>query len=315
MTLFATPISTVRYARAPSSALCALLSPGGLLFPLLERRVVNGLALDVHLREDDHVHVYCGLTRLLDAWAVPGGARLDAARSYTQQPCAAALFRMWRTGESGFDEALDLYFAGVRVEARWTGKEGAVQAAWARVVAPWVPFDREAVLGYEGAAAQTVARTIPAVRAAYAEVEPLRRAEGWAALGEPGGEADQLAVDPEGRLVLLELKDAGSSSGSVYYAPLQLLQYVHEWAGALDVVRRQLHALRDARIALGLSPASLPAPSAGLRPVVAFGEDLRSAEVARRFERVRSVVNRHLPAGVPPVEVWELRSSLPVRLR
>ena len=57
---------------------------------------------------------------------------------------------------------------------------------------------------------------------------------------------DQLAVDPAGNLVLLELKDASGSSSEVYYAPFQLLQNAWEWHQALNGVRRSLQDLLDA---------------------------------------------------------------------
>jgi hypothetical protein len=88
------------------------------------------------------------------------------------------------------------------------------------------------------------------------------------------------------------------------YAPIQLLQYVHEWARAFNEVRSGLRALIEARQAIGLSPPGIPELNRELRPVIAFGPDLPSEEVLRRFEEVRAVANRHLPDGVAAIEVW-----------
>jgi hypothetical protein len=288
--------------------LIAVLAPGKLLSPLLARRVVAKLPCDVQLREGNHVHVYCGLTRLLDAEPVRGGVRVSAHATYRSQTCGADLFRVWSLEEGGFADAAERYFSGVTVREANVGWEGAVQAAWGAVTNPWTPFDREAVLGYADTTAQTAGRAFPGIRAARKEVERIRTREKWAALpdGKVGAELDQLAVDDSGRLVLLELKHAGASASSVYYSPLQLLQYVHEWAKAFDSVRSALRALIDARKAIGLSPLNMPDLARGLRPVIGFGPDVRSPEVRARFEEVLSIANRHLPPDVSPIEVWTM---------
>jgi hypothetical protein len=265
----------IRYARAPSAALRALLAPGGLLAPLLVPRTVRGLPLDIHFRERDHLHVYCGLTRLVDARLVRGEVRVTTDRAYTTQACAKDFFsQAWTTGDAGFAGALDRYLSGVAVHPRHLAGEGAVQAAWAAVLEPWYPLDREVVIGHADAGEASAARTFPAVAAATRELESLRRADGWPALERLGGELDRLGVDADGRLVLLELKGADpKADASIAYAPLQLLQYVHEWAAAYPLVRADLEALREARIACGLSPPTLPTLSAGLRPAIGFGTD------------------------------------------
>ena len=117
-------------------------------------------------------------------------------------------------------------------------------------------------------------------------------------------EIDQIAVDPQGRLVIVELKDASASK--VYYAPLQLLQYVWEWRSALDAVRDSLQRLLDARVALGLTPVNVPRITGGIRAAIGLGDDGRSEEVKHRYERVLGVVNAHLPSGIPPIETWKL---------
>lgn len=295
----------IRYDRAPGRTLLDLLRPGGFLAPLLVPRAVAGLPLDVHFRERDHVHVYCGQTRLLDVSIVRGGVRVDAHETYASQSGATGLCRTWSVGEAGLHAALDTYLGSVVVGARWIAKEGAVQVAWASVRQPWMPLDREAVLGY---GANDRARVFPEVQAARVALEVARATHGWAALPptKSAAELDQLAIDSGGRLVLVELKDAASSPASVSYSPLQLLQYVHEWAAAYDAVRPGLDKLREARVEVGLSPASMPRLTDGLRPVIGFGEDTRSAEVRARFNAVMEVVNRYLPPGTPPIEVWSV---------
>ena len=132
----------------------------------------------------------------------------------------------------------------------------------------------------------------------------------WAKPSKGGKELDQLAVDPAGRLVLIELKD-GSKRSEVYYAPFQLLQYVWEWHAALGAVWSDLQKLIGARVALGLAPQDAPRLNGGIRAVVGFGRDTRSDEVKRRYRKVLDVANEHLPPGVGPIETWEITDTWP----
>ena len=81
---------------------------------------------------------------------------------------------------------------------------------------------------------------------------PSRR-DHWAMPSDPKDslKLDQIAVDPDGNLVLLEIKDASGSSSKVYYAPFQVLQNVWEWHFALDAVRGSLQELLDMRWSCG----------------------------------------------------------------
>ncbi len=223
--------ATRLYARAPSDDLMRLLEPEGFLAALTRLKVceVAGLKLDVHLRADDEVHVYCDLARLLAVRRGSGGnVTVSAHKTFSEQEWAGGLFREWQGTEGrGFEDALKAYLDGVKVDRRHTAREGAVQAHWSRVTEPWVPFDRESVLG--GSSEDSAS-----VRAAREELEEIARSPGlsssqgamWARPPAAGREVDQLAIDADGRLVLLELKDALSRSPAVYYAPFQLLQYV-----------------------------------------------------------------------------------------
>lgn len=114
--------------------------------------------------------------------------------------------------------------------------------------------------------------------------------------------------------MLIELKYGRASPGKVYYAPLQLLQYAHEWRRAFAQVSADVEAVREARVALGLSPAHTPRLNGEFRLVLGFGEDLPSPEVRTRVEQVRAIANRHLPEGAAPIEAWAMQSGKPVRL-
>ncbi len=304
------------YNRTPSPELQALLSRGGFLAPLLvlSKRKVARCRLDVHLRPDDKVIVYCGLTKLVDISLKNGMLHVTAERTYTTKSCAGDLFREWDTQEPGFEKTLNNYFDNVDVAAAQTGREGGIQARWSRVTEPWIPFDRDAVLAYESETEKEKALEFKKVDEAYVQLGAIvaskrklpSRKNHWAKLPKKkkSNEIDQIAVDPEGRLVIVELKDTYASD--VYYAPLQLLQYVWEWHNALGMVRGSLQRLIDARVALGLTSANVPRITGGIRAAIGFGEDDRSEEVRHRYERVLAVVNAHLPSGVSPIETWKL---------
>ena len=300
----------VSYDRAPSEELRTALSTGPLraLLSLGERKVA-GCHLDVHLRRNDEVHVYCGLTRpVVVRRKTNGDVLVTAARSYARQDCSRGLFGVWRQDRldaTGFAENLTRYLENVHVAPRWVRREGSVQSAWSRVTEPWIPFDREAVLGYHSTGERYRARSFDIVARARARVETLRVANGWAKLPKRGGEVDQLAVDTGGRLVVIELKHALASG--VYYGPLQLLQNVWEWHDALETATHSVQGLLDARVALRLTTPNVSRIGNRVRPVVGLGTDERSHEVARRYAKVLALVNEHFPPRADPVETWSLR--------
>ena len=313
---------TARYDRAPSPRLRQLLHSDGFLAPLRVRRNVADVELELHLRRGDEVDLCCGLTCLVKS-GLDGrnSVRIESSRTYAGQSCANALFRpgrteainggkyrrdVWAVGAVGFAQALDRFLADVRVAPRQTG-EGAVQARWWQTRETWTAFDKEAALGYSSVPERRRHLTgvfRQAVDDARGKLTTLARRGSWAMPPGPKDslKLDQLAVDVEGNLVLLEIKDASRESSKVYYAPFQLLQNAWEWHFAVDAVRRSLQELLDARVELGLTPAHAPPITGGIRAVVGFGEDGRSEEVRRRYGKVLEVANAHLPPGIVAVE-------------
>lgn len=305
---------TARYARCPSQLLLDLLADGATLAPMRRRWSVAGVPLDLQFREHDEVHLYCGLTRLVTVRRTPRGLRLSASKTYTDQPCASALFRPWSLDDPSFGRALEDYLRGVQVGPRWVSKEGSVQAAWMAVDDPWVTLDREAVIGRASRIDRGVALDHEPVEAAFDAVDARAVREGWRRPAAPKGanELDQLAVDPEGRLVLVELKDARASD--VVTAPLQALRYLWEWHAEVDALLPSLNDLLAARRAVGLVPADTPSLDGRLRAAIAWGEGSPSAEVLRRLRVIKEIVDAHLPEGVGEVEVWALREGAAYRV-
>ena len=331
------------YDRVPSRNLRGLLASGGFLAPLLEERTVAGVGLDVHLRRGDEIDLCCGLTCLVKGGRDGGGSvRVETHETYAGQPCASGLFRpgrtaairrgeyvrgAWTVGEPGFAGALDRFLNNVRIAARQT-REGAVQARWSRMKESWTVFDKEAALAYPSvqerrdhlselfsASVEHARRELEAL--ALARRSLPSRSDHWAMPPDPKDrlKLDQLAVDPAGNLVLVEIKDASGSSPEVYYAPFQLLQNVWEWHFALDAVRGSLQELVEARVELALTSADTPPVTGGIRAAVGFGEDTRSDEVTGRYAQVLAIANAHLPPGVAAIETWALaRGRSPVRI-
>ena len=313
-----------RYSRSPSGKLQNLLQIGEFLSPitLLSGRKVGkyDLPLDIHFRPDDKVDIYCGHARIIGINRIGDkSVSVFADKVYTRWH--EELFRTWNTDEFEFEKSLEHYLDKIEIADRYTKREGKLQADWSRVTDPWVPFDRESILSYGHIDKRKRSINFPEVDHARFILKaiasrPGRRMQSWA---EPkdkqGNELDQLAVDNEGNLVLIEIKDASASPAQVFYAPLQLLQYIHEWRRAFGwlSVSRSVQELVDARVQLGLMP-KVPPLTGGIRAAVCFGEDTRSEEVKRRYYEALGVVNSHLPAHVQPVETWSYGKKGPEAL-
>ena len=335
-------MSKATYKRAPSPRLRRLLEAGGFLAPILEKRRCDGIDLEAHLRRGNEVHLYCGLTCLVKSGPSGSGkVWVKSHKTYATQECASLLIRperatlvdrdaywrdVWSDDEPGFTRALDAFLGGVRIDPRQR-KEGAIQARWARAGEPWIVFDKEAALSYPSMkerADQLSNAFRPAVDEARSQLRTLalsRRSlpnsrQHWETPTPPKTrlKLDALAVDPEGNLVLLEIKDASASTAEVYYAPFQLLQNVWEWHRALPAVRGSVQGLLDARVELGLTPAGVPQIVGGIRAAVGFGEDERSEPLRQRYSKVLGIVNALLPPGISSIETWILKGGQPVRL-
>ena len=308
------------YKRAPSSDFMAILKEG-LLSPLLHLGdgTIAGRYHDVHLRIGNEVHVYTGLTRLVTAkLRRDRKIEVSAHKTYVGQTCAEGLFRIWSEEDDegqSFSIALSRYLEQVCVAPRHTEKEGRVQTIWSRVTSPWTPFDREAVLSYENEQQASNSREFAQVEQARSLLKTIaagRSGRRWQEPSSSGKELDQLAVDENGSLVLIELKHAArvGNSAEIYYSPLQLLQYIHEWKRAMGSlsIGRDLQKLIDARVSLGLTPEA-PQLTGSLRAAVCFGNEGRSEEIKRRYYETLGIVNAHLPSDVGPIETWKFEDG------
>ena len=276
----------------------------------ITERQVCGLPLDVFFRKDDEIHIYCGLTRLIEVRRLRNGMVKVSHKTYGEQSCADGFFRQWYMDEHiEFEKSLDRYLSRVKVGSRHTRGEGLIQAIWSRITECWVAFDKEAVLSYSSQKESKEARDCSQVKSARAALRAIASSASprWSSPPSSGRKVDQIAVDSNGRLVVIELKDA--SANSVFYTSFQLLSYIWEWYNAIKSVLGQLQALLDSRVELGIITSSVPALTGDIRAAICFGPDARSDEVRRRYNKVLEVVNDHLPPGVPPIDTWMRQDS------
>ena len=308
------------FSRAPSEDLKKLLRPERPLASLLkydnhklhirvkDREEVmgrlEGLHLDVHFRRDDKVTIYCGGTRLLEVQRRDGSLALTVPLSNISKDYTSTImgekdgkksvknkkgeftYITWETDESGFEYELNSHLRRLErdykdkkagVLGRWITKEALLHETWTRAVnLPWTPFDREAALSRGG----------------------LRH-------------IDQLAVDHDGSLVLVEIKDpATAKSQDIRDAPEQLLKYIEQWDRALQQseVRDGLQELISARNEF-LTRESVPHLDLGrrIRAAICFGrEGLGNKVKPDDFYAKLDDANARLPEGVNPIETWKL---------
>lgn len=298
------------YPRAPSDRLRELLTGDGFLAPLAElsKRQVGGCQLDVHFRSGDEIDVYRGSARLINAKRLMNdGVKFDADRKYRRGGYEGHLFRKWGADEAGLEIALNEYMEHVSASGLRVVAEARVQDSWSRLTSPWISIDRE--VAFEGGIHGQIR---PQVKKAFQVVADIacrlnRNGDTWKTPTMPTGkQLDRLGVDEQGHLVLAELKHASSTNySSIFYAPLQLLAYIHEWHVALshEHIVQQLQKLISARTFLERS-AKFASLTGHIRPAICFGVDERSKEVKRRYYEVLGVANAHLPNNVRPIETW-----------
>ena len=306
------------FDRAPIDPLKKLCTDG-LLRPVMR---LNGLAvgrkaaLDVHFRGSE-IHVYCGHARVFRIRLLQQEREVEVEMGRADGQSATDR-RAADADPSDLEDALNRHLRSVNVDGIVKG-EGILQARWAglghgdEAGRPWTTIDREVQLSYpdKDVRAKAEERIDLAVSPARRTINEIaNRPPRWRLPPDTGGRLDQLAVDEDGNLVLVEIKDAGSGS-DLYYAPLQVLRYVHLWHVSLRrlALWERVRALVDARRACLLTP-NIPSLSGGIRAAVCFGSfgdkpSEPSEEVKRRFYEVMGVVNAHVPHGVPPIETWK----------
>lgn len=323
-------MSQLLYDRVPSDALLQQLragAPAG----LLTRRRAAPRELDVQFRHDPKsgtswATLYAGLTSLIDLRERKGLFRLTSSPTYQGlapfDPAWSSwrdsdeLNRSWPEVESYLDQLRP------RVPARYTEREGKVQTATTSGDSPdyWA-IDREAQPHFPSvpeqvAVLRSFSDPLLAALAAAGRQDawwPGVRDRGKAPVAGPG--LDLLAVDRSGRLLAVELKDAGNLKGMVF-GPVQVRVYaelVTRWleqdpAKAVDTLNRML----TIRSELGLSPTGPPvlAPDVVVVPVLGIGAGRRSPQLLSRLADTAGVVEAAPRAArIQPLETWSLDAA------
>ena len=303
------------YDRTVSSALLESLTSGP--FGFLPRLARTQHLADLQLRGYPKTKrcwatLYCGLTKVLDVVERQGSIGLRGVR---QQPAWTVAWEGFRPISQWTADvpALEHYVDGAirSVAARFTS-EGAVQAMLCtRASVLFSVIDREAVIGFSNTAEREA--TYTRVRKQLHSAFPAAPVSKWLVPKSFGGELDLLAVDPAGRLLVIEIKPASSTAG-ITWAPLQATFYAElfrAWStehgtASVDSLESMLHQ----RISLGLTQD----PDRRLRfpidivPVVAIG----GRPTAQAIERMWTVNSSLAEAGVgwSSLEVWTVEESV-----
>ena len=324
-----TPPRTIWYDRRISNELKAELEPAGRLSRLVQFARGRHLA-DVQLRKSrdgsrSWVSVYAGLTKILDVENRRKEFRLRADSSYIDRNQTGAAgstplpWNEWRSAKALMTQwpAIQAYLAA---QFKDVGNkfinEGAVQAMLcAHGGDTFRVIDREAVLNF---ASTNVREDV------YRELrDPLVQAladsggNAWWKPPSPGGEVDLLAVDSEGRVLVIEVKPANSLTG-ITWAPLQVAFYARlfrRWAeearhDAVDI----LEAMLQQRVSLGLEErGGIPLKDpVEFVPVIAIEDPPRSHDALKRLGLVRDrLVSGDLADEA--LAVWLVRPSVRVQ--
>jgi hypothetical protein len=310
---------SVDYNRTVPLEFSEQLKRGGNFDPLVRFAMEEPL-LDLQFRgdpnRDPRVTLYYGLTALLHIFGQRKPTPSDPVFKVEPHKGREArarlpLPRKWLTpDEIGKRwEDIEVYLRQLMSEMnkRWTRGEGAVPSSLkaTRLISV---IDSEVVLHYSTTAerkeikAEVVERYLKALTSrpnheSFGKIPPF------------GNELDVLSVDVTGRLLLIELKQASSTSG-ITWAPAQVSVYVdlfQKWVdrnetAAHGTLTRMLEQRRRLRLAGG-GDWKIAFPLR-LVPVVGIGGDVRS-KVA--LSRLRTVQETLINAGVghKDLEIWQ----------
>ena len=330
------PVPRLHYDRRAPEPLLAALSPEGELHALVELALDTEnatKALDLQLRADPrrtgdgHATLYIGLTKALDLEHRSDGrlrvrpqTRFGPGREWDSPPewtdflPLVDLVRLWPEVIVYAQDTIDA------ADARYTRSEGGMQAVLSNAGSEgFEVIDREAVIGFD---ARSKAAFLAPIKRALSDLVPALRAEGetWAREGSFGDELDALAIDREGRVLIVEVKPA-SETTAVGWTPAQVFLYYRLFSAWVeqepDSAPEVLEGMLQQRVRIGLARErdwTLRRPLE-LVSVIAIGGMARNRSVANR--RMRAVADGMKRAGLVDVEpqVWQVDESAKVERR
>ncbi len=313
----------LRYRRVVSHELLGALQ--GPLCQILPWRDADRGLRDVQLRREPKgrrswVSLYLGLTSVLDVDELGGGFRFRAHPTHQERGEFKSEWSEWR----GMPDLLDVwtdvqaYLERVvhRVDRRWLDAEGQVHALLGSGQQRGLTvIDREASVSFRDQPTKdrlTAQWRQPLVQALAAVGDGAP----WATYVQStpfGTSPDFLAVDDDGRLLVIEAKPPTATAGIVR-GPAQVRFYAAMYAywlaqdsGAVEVLHQQLAQ----RQALGLLPPegrTQLAEPVTVVPVLAIGPGMTSPEAWARLLAVQQALEQAEPSlpQAAPLEVWRL---------
>ena len=319
------------FDRVVSSTLLTELSDGGRFHGLLERRASRPDIADVQLRREQRgsrswASLYLGLTSVLDLDERHGQFRLRAHATHKAAGHFDEAWGQWQDSASlgdrwsEVDDYLGRLLENEGVAARLWRREGTVQTALTSGHSSvFGAVQREAVVSFPSAEAKRVIlepiqnRIWEAV-ASSGQVDPW-----WPGIRdggkrpEQGDEADLVAVDGSGRLLVIEAKPFDELKG-ITWAPAQVRLYAELFATLAEdnpAMSDLLNEMAAQRASLGLMDAAwtfAPASELRIAPVVAIGGWPASPVALTRLAALATALQTSPPpsARVDPLEVWLL---------
>ena len=293
------------YDRRVSSALLKALQ--GPLSSLLVFRALDPSLRDVQLRREPWAtrcwaSLYLGLTSVLNVQERAGLFRLNAHpthkkrghfdEAWTQWRPLSQLVVLWPEVEEYLDRIQ------YRIDRRWLDAEGRVHALLANTdVSGMTVLNREASHSFSDTPIREARKEVWRVPLEQAMAAADDGSAWWSGVRQVafGTSPDFVAVDAEGRLLVVEAKPAHALAGIVR-GPAQVAFYAAMWAtwleenGDVDRLEEELAQ----RAALGLLPSGAPltiARPVQVVPVLAIGPGSASAETWPRLQAVARVVH------------------------
>jgi hypothetical protein len=309
------------YDRHVSKALIDALLSGG-PFSFLARYAKTQPLADLQFRGYPNSNrywatLYVGLTGILHIYEQNGQFWLKGNTKSEEEWSKSWAERRqsngWRLAEEQLLKYLNLEMPrGLRPHFT---KEGKIQAMLcAPSTGRFGIIDREVIIGFpKGREKDRIAtnkRLLQPLRAAC-----QRGLEGrWSSVPkEFGGELDLLAIDPDGRLLAIEVKSESNLVG-ITWAPLQAIFYAEllkAWSHEVgQESQRILHRMLRQRIKLGLTRSPNRALKYPLEivPVVAFGGPPKSPQAIPRLKKVKkALLDANL--GYKSIIVWQVEGS------
>jgi hypothetical protein len=250
--------------------------------------------------------VYVGMSAVLSVDVSQRGARLRTHRTYRDRTPVSLPWGEWRNDDAEVLQGRVVEFLEWAVEAvdeRWIAKEGRVHAALAaHDHGSFVSVNREVSIGFTTAAERDgwLATTTDAVAGTLEQIT-------WANSKRLGTGLDILGLDPSGRLLAIEAKPAGASSG-IQSGPLQVWVYAQmmlDWWRQTSDAAGIISGMAEQRHRLGFCPLPPSIPErVEVVPVLAIGSGQVSSRALDRARTLGKALSAHTGDGLAPIELW-----------